>query len=339
MTSESALPTEMTYVQSSGSGGPDVLRPGRMPVPEPGPGEVLVKVAAAGVNRPDVLQRTGNYPPPPGASNVLGLEVAGEIVAVGEGVSPDRIGEQVCALVHSGGYAEYCVASEPLCLPVPSGFSMIEAAALPETFFTVWTNVFDRGRLREGETLLIHGGSSGIGTTAIQLAKAFGARVIVTAGSQEKCDACVKLGADHAIDYRREDFVARAREICPEGVDLVLDMVGGSYVERNFKVLKIEGRLVQIAFLQSSRVEIDLTPLMVKRLTFTGSTLRPRTVAQKAEIAASLREHVWPLLESGRVKPVINTVLPLGEAARAHALMEESAHVGKIMLVTGGNDA
>lgn len=337
MTSESALPAEMTYVRSNGSGGPYVLSPARMPVPRPGSGEVLVKVAAAGVNRPDVLQRTGNYPPPPGASDVLGLEVAGEIVAAGEGVSPARIGEPVCALVHSGGYAEYCVASELLCLPVPTGFSMIQAAALPETYFTVWTNVFDRGQLREGETILIHGGSSGIGTTAIQLAKAFGARVIVTVGSQDKCHACMKLSADHAIDYRREDFVARAREICPEGVDLVLDMVGGSYVARNFSVLKVEGRLVQIAFLEGSQIDIDLTPLMVKRLTFTGSTLRPRTVAQKAAIAAALREHVWPLLESGSVKPVIHTVLPLAEAARAHALMEESAHVGKIMLVTGGN--
>ena len=332
MPEDAALPSEMAYIESAGGGGPEVLRPARMAVPAPGPGEVLVEVHSAGVNRPDVLQRSGNYPPPPGASNVLGLEIAGIIVAVGDGVGQDRLGEAVCALVHSGGYAEYCVASAPLCLPVPKGFSMVEAAAVPETFFTVWTNVVERGGLVAGETILIHGGSSGIGTTAIQLAKARGAHVIVTVGSAEKAMACKELGADHAIDYKTEDFVERVKAITGDGVELILCMVGGSYIQRNFKALKVEGRLVQIAFLGGAKAEVDFTALMIKRLTFTGSTLRPRTVAQKAAIAAALRTEVWPLLEHGSVRPVISKVLPLSEAARAHALMEESRHIGKIML-------
>lgn len=332
MSTNAALPSDMAFIESTAAGGPEVLQPARMAVPRPGPGEVLIEVAAAGVNRPDVLQRTGSYPPPPGASDVLGLEVAGTIVAVGDGVAASRLGERVCALVHSGGYAEYCLASEPLCLPVPQGFSMIEAAALPETFFTVWTNVFERGRLQPGETVLIHGGSSGIGTTAIQLAKAKGAHVIVTVGSTEKAMACRELGADHAIDYKTEDFVQRVKEITKDGVDLILCMVGGSYIQRNFRALKLEGRLVQIAFLQGAKAEVDFTLLMIKRLTFTGSTLRPRTVAQKTAIAEALRAEVWPLLEHGSIRPVISQVLPLAEAAEAHALMEESRHIGKIML-------
>ena len=332
MSTNAALPSDMAFIESTAAGGPEVLQPARMAVPRPGPGEVLIEVAAAGVNRPDVLQRTGSYPPPPGASDVLGLEVAGTIVAVGDGVAASRLGERVCALVHSGGYAEYCLASEPLCLPVPQGFSMIEAAALPETFFTVWTNVFERGRLQPGETVLIHGGSSGIGTTAIQLAKAKGAHVIVTVGSADKAMACRELGADHAIDYKTEDFVQRVKEITKSGVDLILCMVGGSYIQRNFRALALEGRLVQIAFLEGAKAEVDFTLLMIKRLTFTGSTLRPRTVAQKAAIAAALRAEVWPLLEHGSIRPVISQVLPLAEAAEAHALMEESRHIGKIML-------
>ena len=339
MAGDARIPENMAFIESAGAGGPEVLRPGRMAVPRPGPGEVLIEVAAAGVNRPDVLQRSGNYPPPPGASDVLGLEVAGTVVGLGDGVDGALAGRKVCALVHSGGYAEYCVAAAPLCLPVPEGFSMIEAAALPETFFTVWTNVFERGRLVAGETILIHGGSSGIGTTAIQLAKARGTTVIVTAGSAEKCRACEDLGADHAIDYKTEDFVARVKELTEGGVDLVLCMVGGSYIQRNFQVLKVEGRLVQIAFLGGAKAEVDFTPLMIKRLTFTGSTLRPRTVAQKAAIAKALRAEVWPLFEEGTVRPVISQVLPLAEAARAHALMEESRHIGKIMLDVEGGSA
>ncbi|MCA8907525.1 MAG: NAD(P)H-quinone oxidoreductase [Rhodospirillaceae bacterium] len=330
-----AVPAEMTYIRLHGHGGPEVLEPDRMAVPSPGPGEVLVRVAAAGVNRPDVEQRRGNYPPPPGASDVPGLEIAGTIVAVGEGVAPARMGEEVCALVHSGGYAEYCVASDPLALPVPKGFSMVQAAAVPETFFTVWTNVFDRGRLAPGETLLVHGGSSGIGTTAIQLAKAFGSRVVVTVGNALKADACLKLGADRTINYNTEDFVEEVKAFTGgKGPDLILDMVGGSYIPRNIRCAAPGGRIVQIGFLESPKVEINFAPLMVKRLTYTGSTLRPRSVAEKAEIAEALSAKVWPLLEAGTVGPVIHTVLSLAEAAEAHRLMEESRHIGKIMLET-----
>lgn len=315
----------MRFVSHSAQG---QLSISEVPAPQPGPKEVLIRVAAAGVNRPDILQRKGAYPPPPGASPILGLEVAGEITAVGPDVARWHIGDQVCALVSGGGYAEYCVAPAPQCLPVPKGFSMVEAAAIPETFFTVWTNVFDRGRLQAGERILIHGGSSGIGTTAIQLAHAFGAHVIVTAGSQAKCEACLALGADEAINYREQDFAAVAGK-----VDVILDMVGADYFERNLNCLSLEGRLVQVAVLSGSKVELDLARMMQRRIYITGSTLRPRTVAQKCTIAVELEAKVWPLLESGRVKPVIYRTFPFADAAAAHALMESSEHVGKIVLV------
>ncbi|MBV9848338.1 MAG: NAD(P)H-quinone oxidoreductase [Armatimonadetes bacterium] len=329
----SPIPAIMRQIVAPVPGGPEALTVAEGPVPRPGDGEVLIRVAAAGVNRPDVAQRQGKYPPPPGASPVLGLEVAGTVAAVGPGVQQWREGEAVCALVSGGGYAEWCVAPAPQCLPVPAPLSMTEAAALPETFFTVWTNVFQRGRLAAGENVLVHGGSSGIGTTAIQLASAFGARVFVTAGSDAKCDACRRLGAEAAINYRTQDFVAEAKRLTDgRGVDVILDMVGGPYLPRNMEALARDGRLVQIAFLQGSRMEVDLQPLMTKRLTLTGSTLRPRSVAEKGQIAAELRAQVWPLLESGRVKPVMDRVFPLSEAAAAHARMEAGEHVGKIVL-------
>ena len=335
MAEAASPPAEMTAIEITEPGAPDVLRPAILPVPRPGEGEVLIKVAAAGVNRPDVLQRKGGYPPPPGASPLPGLEVAGTIIEVGASVDGWARGDAVCALVAGGGYAEYCVAPAPQCLPVPAGLSMVEAAALPETFFTVWTNVFQRGRLAAGETILIHGGSSGIGTTAIQLAKSFGATVLTTAGSDEKCAACRDLGADWAINYRTEDFVAIAKEATAgKGVDLVLDMVGGDYLPRNISALAVDGRHVSIAFLGGAKVTLDLRPVMVRRLTLTGSTLRPRSIADKAAIAAQLREQVWPLLESGDVRPVIHATMPLEEAADAHALMETSSHIGKIILET-----
>ena len=286
------------------------------------------------MNRPDVMQRQGLYPPPPGASDIPGLEIAGAVVALGEGVEAPAIGSRVCALVTGGGYAEYCAAAAPLCLPVPGGFDAVEAAALPETFFTVWTNVFDRARLAEGESILVHGGSSGIGTTAIQLARAFGATVYVTAGSKAKCDACLALGADAAIDYRDEDFVERIGALTGgRGVDVVLDMVAGDYVARNLKCLAVEGRLVIIAVQRGPKVErLNVLPIMLKRLTVTGSTLRPRTVEQKAVIARALEARVWPLLEAGAVKPIVHSRFPLSGAADAHRLMESSEHVGKIVL-------
>jgi putative PIG3 family NAD(P)H quinone oxidoreductase len=327
------IPEEMSFIDLPEFGGPEVLTPAKGPVPSVQPGEVLVRVHAAGVNRPDVLQRKGGYNPPPGASPIPGLEIAGEIVAAAPDVKGWKPGDTVCALVAGGGYAEYCTAPAPQCLPVPKGLSMIEAAGLPETYFTVWANVFQRGRLEAGETILIHGGSSGIGTTAIQLAREFGARIFTTVGNAEKAEVCRKLGAERAIDYRNEDFVAVVAELTAgAGVDLILDMVGGPYIERNIAALAVEGRLVQIAFQQASRVEIDFLPMMIKRLTLTGSTLRPRTVAQKAEIAAELRAQVWPLIEAGRVRPLIHRTFPLAEAAAAHALMESSAHIGKIIL-------
>ena len=330
-----SLPQTMTYIRLDGFGGPEVLKPDTMPVPQPGEGEVLVKVAAAGVNRPDVLQRLGGYNPPPGASPVPGLEIAGEVAAVGSGCRRFRVGDQVCALVNGGGYAEYCLAPEPQALPIPKGLSMMEAGAVPETFFTVWTNVFDRGRLQPGESLLIHGGSSGIGTTAIQLARAFGSRVFCTVGSDEKAKACTELGAERAINYRTEDFVAVAKELTGgKGVDVILDMVGGGYVPRNIRALAVDGRMVQIAWLGGSKVEADFMMLMIKRLTWTGSTLRPRSVEQKGEIARALEAKVWPLIEAGKVKPVMFKSFPLAEAAEAHRLMESSAHIGKIVLVT-----
>ncbi len=326
-------PATMTCIEIAAPGGPEVLRPATRPVPVPAASEVLVKVAAAGVNRPDVLQRKGGYPPPPGASDIPGLELAGTVVALGAGVDGLAVGDRVCALVAGGGYAEYCPVPAPLALPVPKGFDMVMAAAVPETTFTVWTNVFERGRLKAGETLLVHGGSSGIGTIAIQLAHAFGAAVLTTVGNAEKAAACERLGARLAINYREQDFVEAVREATGgAGVNLVLDMVGGDYIARNLEVLATEGRLVQIAFLQGSKVAFDFLPMMLKRLTITGSTLRPRTVAQKAAIAAALRQQVWPLMEAGTVKPVIHATLPLAEAAQAHTMMEESRHIGKIVL-------
>jgi NADPH:quinone reductase len=324
--------TMMTAIAIREPGGPDVLVPEQIERPRAGLGQVLIKVVAAGVNRPDVLQRKGGYPPPPGAPLTPGLEVAGEVVALGEGTKRFRVGDKVCALVPGGGYAEYCVAAEDNTLPVPAGMSLIESAGLPETYFTVWTNVFQRGRLSAGETLLVHGGSSGIGSTAIMLAKQFGAKVIATAGSDQKCGDCLAFGADVAINYRTQDFVEVMKE---QGLqaDLVLDMVGGDYVARNFKVMAMEGHIVQIAFQQASKIEIDLLPVMLKRLTFTGSTLRPRTVAQKAEIARELEAKVWPLLAAGKCRPRVHATFPLGESAKAHAMMESSVHTGKIILV------
>ncbi|HFD15017.1 MAG TPA: NAD(P)H-quinone oxidoreductase [Rhodospirillales bacterium] len=335
-----SLPEEMIGIRIREPGGPEVLVPERMPTPVPGEGELLIRVAAAGVNRPDVLQRKGAYPPPPGASELPGLEVAGKVVALGPGTRRFRVGDEVCALLAGGGYAEYGTAPEPQVLPVPRGLSPIEAAALPETFFTVWTNLFERGRLAAGETVLVHGGSSGIGTTAIQLARAFGARVFTTVGNTEKARVCRELGAERAILYREEDFVEVVKEATGgRGVDVILDMVGGDYVPRNLKSLALEGRLVQIAWLGGSRVEADFARLMVKRLTWTGSTLRPRSVEEKGRIARALEEKVWPLLERGEVRPVVHRLFPLEEAAAAHALMESSTHIGKILLVTRYGEA
>ena len=329
------IPAQMRHIAMEAPGGPEVLVLATGPVPRPATGEVLIRVAAAGINRPDILQRTGNYPPPPGASPILGLEVSGTVAALGAEVAGWHEGDAVCALVAGGGYAEYCVAPAPQCLPVPKGVALVDAAGLPETFFTVWTNVFDRGRLAAGESFLVHGGSSGIGTTAIQLARAFGARVFATAGSPEKCTVCRDLGAERAIDYRQENFVAILKEATQgRGVDVILDMVGGPYVEKNLRSLAVEGRLVQIAFLQGSKVTLDLAHLMVRRQTITGSTLRPRPVADKAAIARNLRDKVWPLIEAGKVRPVIDRTFPLAEAAAAHRLMESSAHIGKILLRT-----
>ncbi len=325
---------EMTAIAIATPGGPEVLKPVRLKVPVPGPHEILVRVKAAGVNRPDVLQRKGGYPPPPGAPETPGLEIAGEVVGMGEGVKRYEAGDRVCALLPGGGYAEFAVVHEDNALPVPPGLSFTEAAAIPETFFTVWTNVFDRGRLKDGETLLVHGGSSGIGTTAIMLGKAMGAVVAVTAGSEEKCRACLGLGADHAINYREQDF-AEALAAINLKPDVILDMVGGDYVARNLKVAAMHGRIVMIAFQKGSKVEADWMPLMLKRLTFTGSTLRPRTVAEKAEIARALEKHVWPLFASEAIKPIIFKTFALAEAAAAHALMESGEHIGKIVLVTG----
>ena len=327
------MPTTMRYVEHGQGGGPGVLQPGRAPTPEVGAGDVLIEVAYAGVNRPDCLQRSGRYPPPADASPVLGLEVSGRIVALGQGVTEWRIGDEVCALTNGGGYAEYAIAPAGQVLPVPRGLTLLQAAALPETYFTVWANLVERGRLAAGETVLVHGGSSGIGITAIQLGKALGATVYCTVGNADKASACVGFGADAAIDYRRQDFVAETLRLTGNrGVDLILDMVGGPYIEKNLKLLAIEGRIVQIAFLQPSRVELDWMPLMLKRATFTGSTLRPRPPAEKARLAQQLRTHVWPLLEQGRVLPHVHRVFPLEQAAQAHALMESSEHIGKIML-------
>lgn len=325
----------MIAIEIREPGEPDVLVPVERPKPAPGVGEVLIRVAAAGVNRPDVFQRRGRYPPPPGASDIPGLEVSGVIDALGPGVTEWRIGDAVCALVTGGGYAEYCVAPAPQCLPVPRDMDVVTAAAIPETFFTVWTNVFQRGRLRPNESMLVHGGSSGIGTTAIQLAKARGSRVFATAGSAEKCAACERLGAERAINYRDADFVAVVRDLTGgRGVDVVLDMVGGDYFARNIDALAVEGRLVEIATLQGVKAELNIQTIMQRRLTITGSTLRARPVADKGAIAAELRQHVWPLLESGAVKPIVHATFPLRHAAEAHRVMESSAHIGKLVLVT-----
>ncbi|MEN0073726.1 MAG: NAD(P)H-quinone oxidoreductase [Paracraurococcus sp.] len=328
------LPETMTFIDHGAGGAAEVLVPKTGPLPQPKGDEVLIRVLATGVNRPDVQQRKGDYPPPPGASPVIGLETAGEVVAAGPEAAPWKAGDRVCALTNGGAYAEYCVAPAAQCLPWPKGYDAIRAAALPETFFTVWANLFGHGRLQAGETALIHGGTSGIGVTAIQLAKAFGARVIATAGSEEKCRACRELGADVAVNYRAEDFVeAVKRETGGKLADVVLDMVGAEYFGRNLRCLGMDGRLVLIAFLGGfEAAKVDLRPIMTRRLTVTGSTMRPRTTAQKGAIAAALREKVWPLLEAGKVAPPIYKVFPLREAAAAHALMESSQHIGKIML-------
>jgi NADPH2:quinone reductase len=324
----------MTAIEIATPGPPETLRPVSRPVPEPGTGEVLIRVAAAGVNRPDVLQRRGVYPPPAGITDIPGLEVAGEVVRVGAGVTDPAVGARVCALVAGGGYAQYVTAPAVQCLPVPAGLSMEEAAALPETFFTVYYNVFMRSRLRSGETLLAHGGSSGIGTTAILLAKAFGARVIITAASAEKCTACLALGADVAIDYQREDFVARTLEATAgRGADVILDMVGADYLARNMAAAAVNGRIAIIGTQGGHKCEIDLRGVMMKRLWVGGSTLRAQTPAAKGEIAALLRQEVWPLFESRSLRPVIHARFPLRDAARAHALMESGAHIGKIVLL------
>jgi NADPH2:quinone reductase len=327
------LPESMTVTEFSEPGGPDVLVPGSRAVPSPASGDVLIEVAAAGVNRPDALQRAGNYPPPPGATDLLGLEVAGTVVACGPDVAGISVGDDVCALTPGGSYAEYCLTPAAHCLPIPKGYDMVQAAAVPETFYTVWHNVFQRGGLAKGETFLVHGGSSGIGTTAIQLAREFGARVLTTAGNDEKCRFCEKLGAKRAINYKSEDWPAVVREIVGrDGVDVILDMVGGDYIQSNINALGLEGRLVMIAFLGGSKANIDFVRLMMRRQTITGSTLRAQSDAAKAGIALELREKVWPLLDDGKIEPVIHETFALKDAAKAHALMESSAHIGKIIL-------
>lgn len=330
------IPEKMTAVAISEPGGPLVLKAEKRDVPQPGPGEILIRVHAAGVNRPDILQRKGAYPAPPGASDLPGLEVAGEVAALGEGAQRWRIGDQVCALTPGGGYAEYAVVHASHALPVPAGFTYTEAAAVPETYFTVWHNVFERGALKAGETLLVHGGSSGIGTTAIQLASAFGARVIATAGSQEKCDTCLKLGASRAVNYREEDFVQAVKDATDgKGANVILDMVGGDYVGRNYSAAAVEGRIVQIATQAGAVASADFSKLMVKRLVHTGSTLRPRSIEFKGAVAAALEVQVWPLLAARKIAPVMDMIFPLKEAWRAHELMEEGDLIGKIVLDVG----
>lgn len=323
----------MIAIEIAQPGGPEVLRAVERPRPSPGTEDVLIKVGGAGLNRPDVMQRQGKYPPPPGASDIPGLEIAGTVVAVGANVSAWREGDEVCALVAGGGYAEYCVAPAPQCLPVPRGLSIVEAAAIPETFFTVWTNVFERGRLQRGDLFLVHGGTSGIGTTAIQLAHARGATVFATAGSAEKCAVCERLGAVRAINYRVDDFVDAIRAATRgRGVDVILDIIGGEYLMRNVNALAVDGRLVQIGTMGGPKAQVNLVPVLQRRLTITGSVLRARSVAEKGAIATALQKEVWPLLESGAVKPVVERTFPLRDAAAAHRLMESSAHVGKIVL-------
>ena len=327
----------MNFVAHGAGGAPLVMHLSQMPVPKPAATEVLIKVAYAGVNRPDCLQRSGRYPPPPGASPILGLEASGQVVALGEGVTRWKQGDWVCGLANGGAYAEYVCIPQGQVLPLPTGLSLLQAAALPENYFTVWTNVFQRGKLQAGETFLVHGGSSGIGLTAIQLAKAFGARVICTVGNEEKIRACLAAGADLAINYRTQDFAKEVMDATDQkGVNIILDMVGGDYMQRNINCLSVDGRLVQIAFLQPSKTEVDWIGLMVKRLTFTGSTLRPRTAADKAQMANELHEKVWPLLQQGKCLPVVHQVFDLREATQAHELMESSTHIGKIMLKVAG---
>jgi len=326
------IPTDMNCIEITEPGGPEVLQPTTRPVPQAAEGEVLIRIQAAGVNRPDCIQRLGHYAPPEGITDIPGLEVAGEVVALGDGVSGISVGDSVCALVAGGGYAEYVCAPVLQVLPVPQGLSIVEAAALPETCMTVWINVFERAHLSPDETILVHGGSSGIGTTAIQIASALGSRVITTAGSAEKCQACLDLGAERAVNYREEDFVAAAKEFGGRGVDVILDMVGGDYIEKNIKAAAPDGRIVNIAFLQGAKAEVNFMPLMLKRLTLTGSTLRSQSIERKGEIARHLKKTVWPLIEAGRVKPVIYKAFPLLDARAAHELMESSAHIGKIML-------
>jgi NADPH2:quinone reductase len=327
------LPAQMTVVGISKPGGPEVLVPETRPVPAPGPGEILIKVKAAGVNRPDVAQRSGSYPPPPGASDLPGLEVAGEVVAVGPGATRHKVGDKVMSLVAGGGYAQYAIAQDAQAMAVPPSLSMLEAGAIPETLMTVWHNVFERGRLQPGETLLVHGGSSGIGTMAIQLAKAFGAKVIVTVGSKEKADACLKLGADRAINYKTEDFVVEVKAATNgAGANVILDMVGGDYIERNYDAAAVEGRVVQIATLGGPKATVNFAKLMVKRLTHTGSTLRPRSNTDKAAMVSAIENKVMPLLREGRIKPLMDSTYPLEKAADAHRRMESSEHIGKIVL-------
>ena len=327
------LPAQMTVVGISKPGGPEVLIPETRPVPAPGPGEILIKVEAAGVNRPDVAQRSGSYPPPPGASDLPGLEIAGEVVALGTGATRHKLGDKVMSLVAGGGYAQYCLAQDAQAMTVPPALSMLEAGAMAETLMTVWHNVFERGGLKSGETLLIHGGSSGIGTMAIQLAKAFGAKVLVTVGGQDKADACLKLGADHAINYKNEDFVEKTKAATGgHGANVILDMVGGSYIEKNYDAAALDGRIVQIAFLGGPKASLNFTKLMVKRLTHTGSTLRPRSNADKAAMVAAIEAKVMPLIRDGRIKPLMDSSFPLEKASEAHARMETSAHIGKIVL-------
>jgi NADPH:quinone reductase len=331
------IPATMRYITHGNGGGPEVLRVTDGPIPVIGPREVLIQVQFAGVNRPDLLQRAGKYPPPPGASPILGLEVAGRVEALGAEVTSWKVGDQVCALTPGGGYAEYCRTDASHCLPLPRAFDLATSAAIPENFFTVWTNLISRGRLQPGESVLIHGGSSGIGYTAIQMAKQFGAIVFTTVGSEQKEKFCLGLGADHVINYRTHDFVTEIKRITgARGVDIVLDMVGGSYIEKNISLLRLEGRLLQIAFLQGSTVsEFDFTPIMLRRLTLTGSTLRPRSVEEKATIASALREHIWPLLESGQIKIAVYKVFGFSDVAEAHRMMERGEHTGKLILSIG----
>lgn len=327
------LPESMTVMEISEPGGPEVLLPSARPLPRPGPDEVLIKVAAAGVNRPDVMQRKGLYPPPPGASDIPGLEIAGTVVSLGANVANLRLSDRVCALVTGGGYAEYCLAPAKLCLPIPAGLNEVQASALPEACFTVWTNVFERGALMPGERFLVHGGSGGIGTTAIQMGAAFGSIVYTTAGSEEKCEFCRSIGARLAINYNDQDFVEAIKsETANKGVNLILDIMGGDYLNRNLSCLSADGRLVQIALQKGPKTVINLLPIMLKRLTLTGATLRPRSVTKKARIAESLRMKVWPLLEATTIRPIIHTTFPFRQASKAHELMESSAHIGKIVL-------